>query len=486
MTRLYSNDKTQEIDQLAAKALGIDSYALMQRAGAAIYQHLKSCKKMLVITGPGNNGGDGFVVAELARQNGQQVLLLALRPPEQLCGDARLAAADYQGEVLVETDFSQLNAADYDYIVDAIFGTGLNQPVRGIYAKAIDWINEQSIPVIAVDIPSGLNGSSGKIEGTAVKAKKTVAILARNTGLFTLDGKDCCGDIRFEDLGVAAADLSSVEVTARLLPASALQQLPAQRSNNSHKGQFGHVMTVGGQAGMMGAVLLAGRAVMKAGAGSTTLVTDPGHADLLPLNAPELMTYGFDGSACRDGLHELLSIKPTQVMLLGMGLGQSQWSKQLFKAAVKAEVPLVVDADGLVLLSQAATTPKHLAVVTPHPKEAASMLNSSIADIQADRWAAVKALAVQYDCVAVLKGSGTLISDGQHSHCCPYGNANLATAGSGDVLAGLVAGLMAQGYAAIEAAKLAVTWHAVAGEQSPYGMSMTATDLLATLHQVLR
>ena len=485
MARLYSNDKTQEIDQLAASALGIDSYALMQLAGKAIFQHLKENKSLLIITGPGNNGGDGFVVAELARKNGQQVKVLALKPVEELKGDARLAADQFNGEVVVGTDFNVLQDQEIDCVVDAVFGTGLSQPVTGHYADAINWINNQGVPVCAIDIPSGLNGTTGKIEGVAVQATKTIAILARNTGLYTLDGKDCCGNIVFEDLGVQPKQLEAVVATAQLLSEADLIQIPKRRSNNSHKGRFGHVLTIGGQAGMLGAVLLAGSAVLKAGAGSTTIVTDPKHADLLPLYAPELMTYAFDGSACRDELHELVSIKPSQVMLLGMGLGQSQWSKQLCKAALKAEVPLVVDADGLSLLAQAAITPDHLAVITPHPKEAAIMLQMSIADVQADRWAAVRALARKYACVAVLKGSGTLVSDGEHIWCCPFGNANLATAGSGDVLAGMVAGLLSQGFVAEKAAVLAVTWHALAGEQSPHGMTMTASDLLSTLHLVV-
>ncbi len=485
MAQLYSNDKTQEIDQLAATALGVDSFALMQQAGAAIFKHLQKIKNLLIITGPGNNGGDGFVVAELARQNGQRVKVLALRPVDELSGDARLAADQFKGEVVVKPDFNTITTEGFDGVVDAIFGTGLSQSVRGHYVEAIDWINQQDVPVCAIDIPSGLNGTTGKIEGAAVKATQTIAILARNTGLFTMDGKDCCGDIAFEDLGVEPEHLSSVPATAQLLSDDALMQIPNMRRNNSHKGLFGHVLTIGGQAGMLGAVLLAGKAVLKAGAGSTTIVTDPKHADLLPLHAPELMTHAFDGTVCWDGLSELPGIKPCQVMLLGMGLGQSQWSKQLFKAAIKAQVPLVVDADGLSLLARAAAVPEHLAVITPHPKEAAIMLQSSTAEIQDDRWAAVKSLANKFGCVAVLKGSGTLISNGVETWCCPYGNANLATAGSGDVLAGLVAGLMVQGFSAEKAAWLAVLWHAVAGEQSPHGMTLTASDLLAELHLVV-
>ncbi|WP_223787538.1 NAD(P)H-hydrate dehydratase [Marinicella meishanensis] len=485
MTPLYSNDKTQTIDQLAAQALGVNSFELMQRAAAAVYAHLTTCKRLLVFTGPGNNGGDGWVIAEMARQQGQAVLLVAMRPPAELAGDARLAAEHYQGEHITFEAFQKGVNFPHDVLVDAVFGTGLNQAVRGAYQAVINWINQQSQPVLAVDIPSGLNGTTGQIEGVAVQADHTVSILARNTGLYTLDGKACCGTIHFADLAVAPAALSSVPVSAELLPAHVLQQVVQRRPANSHKGHFGHVLVAGGQAGMLGAVLLAGQAVLRSGAGLCTVVTDPEHANWIPLQTPELMSQAFDGTDGEGAFWSLLERKPPQVLLLGMGLGLSQWSKQVYQMVTRSEVPLVVDADGLTLLAAAARVPEHLAVITPHPKEAAVLLGSTVAEVQADRWQAVQALAERYQCVAVLKGSGSLICDGQTTWCCPFGNANLATAGSGDVLGGLVAGLLAQGHAPAPAACLAVTWHALAGERSAQGLCLTASDLLAELHRVL-
>lgn len=485
MTPLYSNDKTQIIDQLAAQALGIDSFELMQRAAAAVYEHLTTFERLLVITGPGNNGGDGWVIAELARQQNQAVLLVTMRPPAELAGDARLAADQYHGEQISFEAFCQGHGFQHDVVVDALFGTGLNQPVRGIYQDAIAWINQQTQPVLAVDIPSGLNGTTGQIEGLAVCADQTVSILAHNTGLYTLDGKACCGRIHFVDLGVPPRALSAVPTSAELLPAHVLQQVVQRRPENSHKGQFGHVLVIGGQAGMLGAVLLAGQAVLKSGAGLCTVVTDPEHANWIPVHAPALMSLAFAGTDGEGAYWSLLERKPPQVLLVGMGLGLSQWSKQLFQMVAKSSVPLVLDADGLTLLATAARVPEHLAVITPHPKEAAVLLGCSVAEVQADRWHAVKTLAERFQCVAVLKGSGSLICDGQTTWCCPFGNANLATAGSGDVLGGLVAGLLAQGHVPAQAACLAVTWHALTGERSKHRLCLTATDLLAELHQVL-
>lgn len=483
MIKLYSNDKTKQIDQLAADYLGVDSFELMQLAGAAVYAHLKDCPHVLVITGPGNNGGDGFVVAELARQQGQVVHVLALHPPEKLTGDAQAAAKLYQGEVLSLADAARIKQLNFDVIVDALFGTGLMRTVTGSYADVIQWVNQQSCMKLAIDIPSGLNGSSGQIEGVAVRADKTIAILANNTGLYTQDGSDCCGEVSFESLHVPEAAYQAVPHSGELLHKDALKTL-SNRANNSHKGDFGHVLTAGGQAGMLGAVLLAGRAVLKAGAGSTTVITDASHAHMVPLHAPELMSVAFDSTACVDGL-AADQINRAKVLLCGMGLGQSQWSKQLFKNCVQSKLPLVLDADGLNLLAQAASVPKQLAVITPHPGEAANLLRCSTHEIQNNRWQAVQDLAKKYQCVAVLKGSGTLIADGEATWCCPYGNANLATAGSGDVLAGMVAGLMAQGCEAKQAAQLAVLWHAICGERSAYGMTLTASELLNSLHLVI-
>ncbi len=487
MNKLYSNDKTKQIDQLAAGYLGVDSFELMQLAGAAVYEHVKSYQHLLVITGPGNNGGDGFVIAELARRQGQIVQVLALYPVDQLTGDAQSAALLYQGKILSLADLDMIKELAFELVIDAIFGTGLTRPVAAPYADVIQWLNQIKQSVLSVDIPSGLNGSTGQIEGVAVEAEKTVAILARNTGLFTNDGRDCCGEIIFESLHVPSGSYEKIAHSGELLNQSILAQLSV-RPHNSHKGQFGHVLTVGGQAGMLGAVLLAGRAVLKSGAGSTTVITDTEHADTIPLHAPELMSLAFAESECVGGLAHQFSdqVKKAAVLLCGMGLGQSQWSKQLYKSCVQTNLPMVLDADGLNLLARAASVPEKLTVITPHPSEAANLLQCSTADVQSNRWHAVQVLAKKFNCTVVLKGSGTLISNGKWTWCCPYGNANLATAGSGDVLAGMVAGLLAQGYGADKAAQLAVVWHAIVGESSELGLTLTASDLLNSLHSALK
>ena len=485
MMALYHNSKTAEIDKLAAQALAVDSFGLMLKAGAALFEYLKDHHSMLVITGPGNNGGDGFVVAELARQHGIKVTVVATRPLAELTGDALLAAQQFQGHVYAPEHLHEVTPDSYDVLVDALFGTGLSSPVRAPQSEVIDWINQQPQTVVSIDIPSGLHGGSGQRLGQAVKANLTISVITLNTGLFTLAGKSHCGDVELADLGLTTDIFSGVEADGWLLSAAELHQLYAVRNDAGHKGSFGHVLTLGGQAGMLGAVLLAGQAVLKAGAGATTVVTDSAHAEMVPTAAPELMTWGFDASRCDMPLQELLERKAVDVVLLGMGMGRSNWSRQMYAHATAVNAPLVIDADGLYWLSAAASLPPQLAVITPHPKEAARLLDTYTAAVQEDRWQAVKALANKYHCVAILKGSGTLISDGKSVWCCPYGNANLATAGTGDVLAGMVAGLLAQGHEVSRAARLAVLWHAMVGEYSAYGLSLTASDLLASLHEVL-
>ncbi len=486
MIKLYSTDKTKQIDQLAAQYLGVNSFELMQLAGAAVYQHIKQYQHILVITGPGNNGGDGFVIAELARKQGQVVSLMTLRSVSELSGDARLAAKLYQGKVFDLGDFSLVKNTAFEVVVDAMFGTGLTRTIDAPYKDVIYWLNRLKQKVIAVDIPSGLNGDTGQIEGVAVKATETISILAQNRGLYTNDGRDCCGNVSYETLQVPSEVYQSINHCGELLQKSMLSKLTS-RPHNSHKGQFGDVLAAGGQKGMLGAVLLAAKASLKSGAGSVTVVTEASHADSVALYLPELMSQPYGREDYGAGLLQLSVDKTNtlKVLLCGMGLGRSQWSKQLFKSCLKSELPLVLDADGLNLLASVASIPDNLKVITPHPKEAATLLKISVDDVQNNRWYAVKLLAQKYQCIAVLKGSGTLVSDGSFNWCCPYGNANLATAGSGDVLAGMVAGFMAQGFGAKEAAQMSVLWHAICGEYSEYGLTMTASDLLNTLHLVL-
>jgi len=474
MEKLYSSKQCQQLDRLLAAHLNINSFALMQRAGAAVFQHIQHIPEVLIVAGVGNNAGDGYIIADLIQRNGYHATVWAVHPPDQLSGDALQAAQQYQnngGSIVFEKPVKT-----YQLIVDALFGTGLNRPVSGAFADAVAWINRQPTAVLAIDIPSGLNANTGAIEGTAVRAQQTITMICHKPGLYTANGKDLCGEILLESL--ADKDIAaewSAEVTSEisLLHEDILCKKLARTRYASHKGSFGHVLIAGGQTGMPGAVVLAAEAALRSGCGSTTLLSHPDHAAWLPLGCPEAMSQAFDGNPPT-------LLKTPQAIAVGMGLGTSDWSQQLLEAALALNKPSVIDAEALAFI-QHLTVPDN-SVITPHPGEAAKLLDTDVASVQKDRLAACQALSKRFNTVAVLKGSGTIISDGKQQFICPYGSANLATAGSGDVLAGIIAGLLAQGHDALSAAQLGATWHAVTGERSHQGRSLVASDISKQLH----
>lgn len=477
MQALYRSQQTKPIDEAAANFLQIDSYTLMQRAALAVYRHIAHYESVLVVTGPGNNGGDGWVMAELARQDHKKVLVWALLKPDALRGDAAKAAADYQGEVVFSVDAI---GADFEVVVDAIFGTGLSRAPSGGYAEAIVYINNHPAKVLAVDIPSGLAGDTGVAYKPTVQADKTVAVINLMPGHFTGDGQDCCGELVLECLDVSAHAYAGIKPSAYLLDKAGLADLRRVRKHNSHKGSYGRVLVAGGQHGMLGAVLLSGTAALVSGAGLVQVITTEDQAPTVPLYRPELMALGFQGS------ENQINIPAVDVLVLGMGLGTSQWSKALWQQLIQANISTVLDADGLNLLAESNRTSDSIAVMTPHPKEAARLLHCEVKDIQADRIKACQTLAKRFQCVVVLKGSGSIISDGSDNFICPFGSADLATAGTGDVLAGMVGSLLAQGFSALQSAQMAVVWHAVTADKLGLGRCLTATDLIQFLPEALK
>ncbi len=476
MQPLYRSQQTKPIDAAAADYLQIDSYQLMQRAALAVYRYLPDCETLLVVTGPGNNGGDGWVLAELARQDHKKVLVWALQKPATLSGDAAKAAEDYQGEVVYA---APAEPDQFDVVVDALFGTGLSRAPGGLYQDAIEYINQCQAKVLSVDIPSGLVGDTGVAYIPTVQADKTVAILNMMPGHITADGRDYCGELILDRLAVPERVYADIDPSAYVLKQAMLNLLKQARKHNSHKGSYGRLLVAGGQHGMLGAVLLCGTAALVSGAGLIQLITTQEQAPWVPVHRPELMALGFTGSE-----HQI-HIPPADVLILGMGLGSSQWSKALWQQLMTANIPTVLDADGLNLLADCDEAADSIAVMTPHPKEAARLLNCAVKDIQADRIKAVETLAKRYQCVVVLKGSGTIISDGEENFICPYGSADLATAGTGDVLAGMIGGLMAQGFSALQSAQMAVVWHALTADHCALGRCLTASDLIRHLPEVL-
>ncbi|MGH8426873.1 MAG: NAD(P)H-hydrate dehydratase [Gammaproteobacteria bacterium] len=479
--RLYRARELGEMDRRAAN-YGLPAVQLMARAGQAAYQAITErwpdARRWLVYAGGGNNGGDGYVVARLALRSNREVVVAALKPPQE-GSPAAVAAAAYceaGGQILA---LSEGNPAGADVVVDALFGTGLGRAPEGPAAEAIRAINAAAAPVAALDLPSGLFADTGAAPGPTIRAELTVTFIALKLGLFTGAGPALAGQLVFAALGVpVAVEEGLLPAAWRIEPALAAAALP-RRSRGAHKGDFGHVLIVGGDYGTGGAVRLAGEAALRTGAGLVSVLTRPEHVRPLMAARPELMGHAtFEGE-----LPEPLASRAT-VIALGPGLGQAEWGRRLWHAALALDKPAVVDADGLNLL---AAEPRIRAnwVLTPHPGEAAHLLDTTIADIENDRPAAVKRLSERYQAVAVLKGVGTMIAEpGQDAPwLCDRGNPGMASGGMGDALTGVIAGLLAQGLAPPLAARLGVWLHASAGDRAggTTERGLLASDLIAEL-----
>jgi hydroxyethylthiazole kinase-like uncharacterized protein yjeF len=491
--KLYTAEQVRGIDYAAIHGLEIPGYELMCRAGKAVVDdaqlHFPFARRWLVMCGPGNNGGDGYVVARLAATAGVEVTVCSLVGPEQLKGDAAQACTDWQQEGGDIMPWPLSEEGSYDLALDALLGTGIDREVGGEFRHAIAYLNRLGCPRLAIDIPSGLNADSGCVMGCAVQAHNTVTFVGRKRGMYTADGPDHCGHITFDGLAIPAeaANESSAQA-GQLLAPDFLVGVIRPRLRNSHKGSFGHLLAVGGTRGMSGAIRLCGEAALRSGAGRVTLATDPAHAGQINLSRPELMVKAIGGE---DDLLPLLD--GDHVIAVGPGLGDSDWSEALLDACLEADKPLVIDADGLNLLAgqaQDRAVERDGWILTPHPAEAARLLACTVAEIQQDRVHSAQMLAKRFGASVVLKGCGTVIADSSGEYAiCPLGNPGMATAGSGDVLTGIVAALLCQGLSCFDAAKAGVLAHAMAGDLAAEEigeMALIAGDITEFLPDVWR
>ena len=486
---LYTAAQTRELDQLAAKDWGLPSLTLMERAGAAAVECLTrrypDARNLLVVCGGGNNGGDGYAAARLALEQGLAARAAAVADQERLQGDAAHCARRFAeaGPGLIEKTLSPAALARADLIVDALFGTGLSRAAQGAFLDAIGMINEAAAPAFSLDLPSGLCADAGTPLGAAVKADATLSFIGLKRGLFTGAGPECCGEVLFDDLGAPAGLYQEVKAGAALIdPVSVAQGLP-RRSRHAHKGDCGHALIIGGDCGYLGAALLAGSAAARAGAGLVTVATRPEHAAQLALFRPELMTVALNVPQDLSG-----PLRRADVVALGPGLGRGEWASGLFAKALESRLPMVVDADALNLLA-ADPQRRQNWVLTPHPGEAARLLETSVQALQADRFAAVAALREKFGGTALLKGAGSLVLEAQGPiRVNRSGNPGMATGGMGDVLTGLIAGLMAQGLATGDAAVAGVCLHGQAADACAAASGqrgLLAGDLLAALPPLL-
>jgi hydroxyethylthiazole kinase-like uncharacterized protein yjeF len=481
---LYRAEQTRELDRIAMEEYGLGDGVLMERAGAAAFAFLRrrwpGANRVVVACGRGNNGGDGYVLARLAREAGLEVEVLAVAG-SPAGGDAARAHDRARDAGVAITDFAEAVLADADVIVDAVLGTGVGRTVAGEWAQALAAIGRASAPVLALDLPSGLHGDSGRVLGTAVEADATMSFIGLKAGLFTGEGPDHAGQILFDGLGVPEAVYRLEPYVLRITQDSLDGVLPRRR-RNSHKGSFGTVLVVGGGPGMPGAACLAAEAAYRVGAGRVLLATHASHAPYINAMHPELIVHDL-GEPAR--LQDLA--RAADVIAIGPGLGQSPWAQQVFSHALESNRPKVVDADGLNLLSREPGQRDDW-ILTPHPGEAARLLATDTGSIQEDRYASAQALVQAYGGVAVLKGAGTVVAAADGLSVCDRGGPVLASAGTGDVLTGAVAGLLAQGVDPAQAARMAVWVHACAGEMLAAGGERggLARELLPLLREPLR
>lgn len=481
-TPLYSAQQARDIDRMAQELPSITGFQLMTKAAEAgfkaIQEYYPAARKIAVFCGAGNNAGDGYLIAALAINAGYRVRLVSVVAIQKLQGDAAQAKEvflDAGGMILL--DFQTLDNTT-ELVVDALLGTGLDRNVSGKFAEVISYINTMACPVLAVDIPSGLNADTGNIMSCAVVADITISFIVLKKGLFTGLAANYCGTVIFADLEVPDTIIQAFQSHESLLTPAPL----TRRKVCSHKGDYGHVLVVGGDYGYAGAVHLAAKAALNSGAGLVSVATRKEHALQTHLFSPELMGHALEQLA---DISEL--VNRATVLVLGPGLAQRKWAKSIWPTLIKIDLLRVIDADALNLLAKDPAYSTNW-ILTPHPGEAARLLHCSTADILQDRYQAVRSIQQKYGGVCVLKGAGTLVCGGEDVYVNRTGNPGMASGGVGDVLAGLIGSLLAQQYPLIEAAEQGVYRHGLAADKVAANKGergLCASDVVDYLIQVV-
>ncbi len=488
---LYDASGARELDRVAIQEHGIAGFELMSRAGLAAFALLRerwpNAKSVCVVCGGGNNGGDGYIIATLARQAAMQVQILQVGDVDSVRGDARLALHQAQDQGVAMAGFAPEKLLG-DVIVDALLGTGLKGAVRTEQAAVINAINHALLPVLAVDIPSGLSADTGAVLGAAVRADATISFIGMKQGLLTGAAPDHAGTLYFASLEVPASVYAQVPCHAFQMQHSHIQTWLPPRPRSAHKGHHGHVLVVGGDHGMGGAVAMAAEAAGRVGAGLVTVVTRPEHVAPVLVRRPECMVL------CSEDLTDPL--QKASVVVIGPGLGQRSWGQDLLRQVLQSKLPLVLDADALNLVArwhqeEDAISSHGNWILTPHPGEAARLLSGTSActtnQIGQNRFDSVQRLQQQYAATVVLKGAGTLIAgpDG-NIWVSGTGNPGMGTGGMGDVLSGVIGGLLAQGLTPTQAAAAGAWIHGKAADTAvdqAGERGLLATDLMPALRQ---
>ncbi|VAW59295.1 NAD(P)H-hydrate epimerase / ADP-dependent (S)-NAD(P)H-hydrate dehydratase, partial [hydrothermal vent metagenome] len=467
---LYSAEAVRKLDSIAINEFGIPGYELMKRAGSAFFNYLQNtwplAKRIVVCCGAGNNAGDGYVIAKLAMQAELDVSVVSLVDPVKLKGDAKKAWLDWHSMGYQPVDGSVELFQRADVVVDALLGTGLQREVAGCWADLIDVINGSGSVVLAVDIPSGICADTGRVVGKAVQATATVTFIGVKKGLLTHQGVDYCGELIFDDLGISQQIYDRQPAQAQRLDWAELSPHIKPRRASAHKHQHGHLLVLGGDKGMPGAVRLVAEAALRSGVGLVTVVSHAEHAEIVLSGCAEIMFRSSE-----DGHVPLAFLCKADAIVIGPGLSNSAWSKNLFSSALECSVQKVVDAGALRLMSEGGATPvagsREDWILTPHAGEAAALLGETSESIQNSRFASAELLQLKFGGYVLLKGAGSLLqSANERVQLCAYGNPGMAVAGMGDVLSGVIGALLAQGYTPALACQLGVCIHSIAGDMA--------------------
>jgi len=478
MSVLLNSAQSRALDQHVITA-GTSGFELMTRAADALFQVIQKesprAKSFVVFTGAGDNAGDGYLLASMLHAAQETVRVVQLKPGDDLQGEARAACEKAQLAGVPMGSWDQAADIDEDVVVDALLGTGASRPPEGDWAEAIRQINASSATVYAVDVPTGLMADTGGASEATVQADHTVSFIARKRGLSTGDGPDYSGEQHFDALGMQEDSLSfpSEELAEKLQWDECSARLPTRRLN-THKGEHGHVWVIGGSPGFAGAAELCARAALRCGVGR---VSQAGPTETF-VGWPEVMRHAVTG---RRDLRQML--QHNDILAVGPGLGRSDWAREMLAAVLEFPNPLILDADALRLLA-AEPSQREDWVLTPHPGEAAALLDISTKEVQQDRFLAARTLQQRYGGTVVLKGCGSLIDNGKDPvGACAHGHSGMATAGMGDVLTGIIAALMGQGLSSYDAVCIGVCLHGVAAEDAAQDgwRGMTAGDLLPHL-----
>lgn len=526
--KLYTAEQVRAIDSLLIETIPISGLKLMERAASVVLCVISNrwpqLRRLIIFVGTGNNGGDGYFIAALAAAEGIPVQVLECGDLARLHGDAASARDEAlangvsckQCDILL--DLASAEFAHETVLVDALLGTGHSGPLRGSYESTISWMNDSGLPIVSVDLPSGLNCDTGHVSQIAVRAAISVCLVGLKQGLFTGNGPEHAGEIVFHDLGLPEAlklhDVVCKAASTRI-DINFVASLLKPRPLDSHKGDCGNVLVVGGDAGLGGAALMAAEAAARMGAGTVSLVTRGAHLAASLARRPEIMVRAIEDPEGSDAEQFSILMQKASVIVVGPGLGSSKWSHSLLRQILEfagADLPVVLDADALNILAQIQVqdaSPNAISngsmrkssplwLLTPHPGEAARLLRSTVSKVQEDRFAAVCSLQARFGGSVLLKGAGSLLCTPGESvdfkpepsriEVCTEGNPGMASGGMGDVLSGMLGGLIAQGLSVSDALRCGVCIHGEAADlavASEGQRGLLATDLFGPIRRLV-